>query len=100
MEIVLVRTFSHITWCHFVQARATLDACHPRSDLLLIQQRTQHPRGFLVDLHTLGQQVGRRLVTDFIEQRKDPAGCTCDRFLTLDKLPDHMLGTGHTLFLP
>ena len=47
------------------------------------QQAAQHPCGFFVYLHALGQQVSGRLITDLVQQREDTARCTHDRFLAL-----------------
>ena len=46
-------------------------------------------------LHALGQQVSRRFVTDFFQQREQPASGAHHRFLTFDQLLDHV--GGHAL---
>lgn len=65
--------------------------------LFTFEQRAQHPRGLLVHLHTLGQQIRRWLVTDLVDHRENTACGTRDRLLPIDQLADHLISRRHTL---
>ena len=47
------------------------------------EQATQHPGGFLVHLHALGQQIGSRLVADLVQQWENAARSAYDGLLAL-----------------
>ena len=57
-----------------------------------LEEAAQHPGVLLVDLHALGQQIGRRLVVGLVDHREDRARGAHDRFVALDQQPDHLLG--------
>ena len=62
---------------------------------LFVQQRTQHPRSFLVDLHALRQQIGGGLVTGLIDNREYFSRRACHSFLPFHEQPYHLRRLGH-----
>ncbi|GBH11931.1 Acyl transferase domain in polyketide synthase enzyme [Pseudomonas syringae pv. actinidiae] len=51
-----------------------------------------------MNLHTLGQQISCRLVTDLIQKRKDTTSSADNGFLTLNQTFDHIFSAWHAFF--
>ncbi len=64
-----------------------------------LEQAAQHPRGLLMHLHALGQQVERGLVARLVGDRSDAACGLDDRFLALHQQADHLLRARHAFRL-
>src|SRR6185436_13346684 len=57
----------------------------------VLQERTQHPRVLLMDLHALREQVRRGFVAGLVHRGEELARGAGDGFLPLDEQSDHLL---------
>ena len=82
-----------------VPAKVRLAGMPPYRVDSVIQQAAQHPRRLLVNLHTLGEEIGRRLVIRPSAAGEERSRRPTTAFLAREQVANHVGGVGFAVCL-